>query len=222
MKIKKGFITMTTIAIVGALTFNTYAFREISNGVDISLYDVSNTFFSIRENMKVYSDEGVENLNRVFTITDAGRFENRADVVKISKLYWGEGIDLSEMYQNGYNTLVLEIQMEVNELDDGYQYIFIYDDLERDSWLAGGKFEHGSGYLKSEKTIYYFYIELNISDITNNDFVIRYDASGKNDDDWQCNNVFGQIGFSTETRSESSIWMTSKENAQLCKLEKKK
>ncbi|MCR5705569.1 MAG: ABC transporter ATP-binding protein [Acholeplasmatales bacterium] len=47
-----------------------------------------------------------------------------------------------------------------------------------------------------------------ISNITNDDFVIRYDASGKNNDDWANNNVRYQLGFSKEERKTSNIWYT--------------
>lgn len=182
--------------------------RELGNdGVTITLTDGTNEWKRIRDSYYVVSDEGSYFVNTTKIITDDGRFNNRADVVRIQKMY-NNTFDFDTLKSDGYKTIVILLRLEAWEIDDGLQYIFIYDDLEDDSWLHGGKFNHNPAKADNTHVTYTFYIELDISSITNDDFVIRYDASGKNNDDWANNNVRYQLGFSKEERKTSNIWYT--------------
>ncbi len=103
-------------------------------------------------------------------------------------------------------TMGFELTFTAAEIDDGYQYIYFYDDTSKTTYLTGARFEHGSGKKKREELEYIFYCEIPLANIKNEDFVIRYDASGKNDDDWIIKNVSIQVGFSKELMKTSNIW----------------
>lgn len=184
-----------------------FAFNELgTSSVNITYTDGTNDYKSIRVDYYITSND-----NKIFVsgeeiITDAGRFNNHADVVKISKRY---DFDLNELYNEGYRTAAIEIRMDLKEIDDGYQHIFIYDNLNSAKLLLGATFEHGSGFRNDTLAKYYFYLELNLLDILDGDFTVHYDASGKGNDDWQNNNVEYQLGFSKEWRKTDYIWITN-------------
>lgn len=139
-------------------------------------------------------------------ITDDGRFNNIYDTVNFNYLYNG-GYDLEELKSDGYMTLVIEITAEVYEINDGYQYIFLYDDTTSNTYLRGSRFEHYPGQKSSTTKEYTFYFEVSLYNIQDNDFVIRYGASGNYDDDWSISNVRIQIGASYEAVKTSCGWM---------------
>lgn len=118
------------------------------------------------------------------------------------------------MYSIGYRTLVVEIELEMKEVDKGYQHIFIYDDSSDTTWLTGCKYSLGGSTKVTAYTKVTFYCELNLANINNNDFVIRYDASGKNDDDWKNQNVKVYVGVSKETQKTQNMWELKWDNLE--------
>ncbi len=62
-----------------------------------------------------------------YKITDSGRFKQGYDSIRFNDLYDGQ-YDLDRLYSDGYRTLVVEIELEMKEVDKGYQHIFVYDD----------------------------------------------------------------------------------------------
>ncbi len=138
-------------------------------------------------------------------VTDDGRQYHSCDLIPISKDF-----NVVDLARAGYTALKLDICMDVKEVDDGFQYVFFYSDtslpkdflsledyyekyvlgeIEGDSSLITmWRFDHGVGvkdtnWYTEEKTVY-----LPIGRLTK-DIYLRYDASGKNDDDWINKNV---------------------------------
>ena len=179
---------------------STYAFNEIPGyGVDVDLALDMFNYYPIRE-----AEE---------TITDDGRFENIYDTVDFNYLYNGM-YDLEELKREGYMTSVVEITVTVKEIDDGYQYIFLYDDTTPNTYLRGSRFEHGKGEKNKMPKEYTFYFEVSTYNIIDNNFVIRYGASGSGDDDWVISNVFVQIGFSKNVVKTSKGWLLQWNNPE--------
>ena len=177
-----------------------YAFIEVPGcGVDITLALDSYTQKTIRQAEQ--------------SIDDSGRMGNPYDTVDFNILYNGQ-YNLDDLKNQGYVTIAIEITMEAKEVDDGYQYIFIYDDTQTNTWLAGGRFEIGPDKKQTSYSEFTFYVELELLNIMDNDFIIRYGASGNFDDDWKNKNVSVQIGFSKEFRQYANVWQLAWDNAE--------
>jgi hypothetical protein len=121
-------------------------------------------------------------------VTDSGQFNQRIDVVDFGVF----GINLEELKQNGYKTISFYIQLNVREIDDGYQHIFIYNSPNKsdDYLIASLRFEHSPGkkdgnwWVHKESELKFEGLPLN--KFMNNEFIIRYDASGDWwTDDWE-------------------------------------
>ncbi len=171
---------------------NVNAFQEIGDyGVDIT--------------MALDSFDAKEVRAAEYKISDSGRFNQNYDTIRIDDLYNG-GYDLDSLYSDGYRTLICEMELEMKEVDKGYQHIFIYDDDTSNTYLTGCKYSlGGSDKISSYQTVT-FYFELNLSNITDNDFVIRYGASGSFDDDWKNQNLSVYIGLSKEVQKTANMW----------------
>ena len=152
------------------------------------------------------------------TITDSGRVNQKYDYVDLNKY-----VSLSALAANGYSSVDITVTLDVKEVDDGFQYCFLYADgnvgsnayssslvgffdryilgqeATRDdpSFLAGYQFEHGPGKKNTSWATYNLKFTVSISDLIslgNGNLYIRYGASGKFDDNWQNRNV--KITFS--------------------------
>ena len=135
------------------------------------------------------------------TITDSGRKSQKMDV-----LFLSDYVDVKEAYNAGYTKLRVTVTLDVKEIDDGYQYIFLYSDTncksnslfdkivdefydpKDPSLLYEYKFEHDPGAKNTKWGSHSFTATLKMERLKD-DLYIRYGASGKNDDDWQNKNV---------------------------------
>lgn len=110
------------------------------------------------------------------------------------------------LYNSGYTKLKVTLTLDVREVDDGYQYIFLYynseckgnnffDKLvdvfydEDPSLLHFWKFEHYAGVLDPSWQTYTFTTSIAMNKIKD-DLYIRYGASGYESDNWQNKNVY--------------------------------
>ena len=59
--------------------------------------------------------------NEEFTITDAAKEDNKSDDISLSKF----NINYSSLIGAGFTNLYIYIEMDIKELDDGYQEIYI-------------------------------------------------------------------------------------------------
>lgn len=136
------------------------------------------------------------------TITDSGRASQKLDVVNLSNYY-----NISALKNSGFTYLTVSLSLDVKEVDDGYQYVFLYynssckgnsvwDKVEDfvvgsdddPSLLYTYKFEHGPGEKDTSWSTHSFTTTIPLDDITAN-LYIRYGASGKGDDNWINKNV---------------------------------
>lgn len=130
------------------------------------------------------------------TITDAGRFvHNIYDAIDFnSKSRYG----ISVLKNMGYSRMNITINLDMKEVDKGYQYIFIYNGSARDDTLLDEKKIELGGTNKQSTYInqtYTFDIPLDGLDLKNPYIVIRYGASGSNEDNWCNKNVKMGIRF---------------------------
>lgn len=140
------------------------------------------------------------------TITDSGRGKQQLDRVGISSNY-----NVTDLKRAGYTKITVALSADVCEIDDGYQYIFLYSNTKcasndissvmdfYDKYVFGEessdpsllymhKFEHAPGVADSSIQTVSFEVTLDLARLTD-DLYVRYGASGKNDDDWMNSNV---------------------------------
>ena len=118
-----------------------------------------------------------------YTITDSGRFNQRWDEVPIGMTWETPGYDALKAM--GFKYFVLQIELTAWEVNDGYQYIFIYDGESKNAnLLADQKFEISSS---SEKVLTFTFI-IDIEKLKDVDVIyVRYGASGNWSDTWHTN-----------------------------------
>ena len=119
-------------------------------------------------------------------ITDSGHFKQHFDVVSFDTY----GINLNTIKQQGYKTITFHIRLDVREIDDGYQHLFLFSSASQsnDYLLASRQFEHSPSkdttwWVHYENELYFR--DIAIDKFVNNQFIIRYDGSGKNNDTWE-------------------------------------
>lgn len=135
-----------------------------------------------------------------YTITDEGRYvHNLYDVVNL--LSFGE-FSSQVLSAQGYEKVDIYIQMHMRELDEGYQYICLYNDIGKsDSYKVCSDIMYeykGSSFGKEYTTspLEFSFLDISIDNFTSSEkIVIRYGASGRNDDDWQNKNLKVMLVF---------------------------
>lgn len=128
-------------------------------------------------------------------ITDDGRMKNPYD--KIS-LYTLCGYNVPELIKDDYKTVKITVTLDAKEINDGYQYLFLYKGSENNAELIQEiKFEHGSGYKDTNFKNYSFtFNKINLSSLSSSFLYIRYGASGNGEDDWVNKNIRVSAVFS--------------------------
>lgn len=142
------------------------------------------------------------------TIKDEGRRKQRIDEVDLYLDYDYEGLIFA-----GYKNFEVEVSLDVKELDDGYQHVLLYSDTncpntgtigyfitntvlgknkEDPSLLCWYPFEHCAGDKDSSWQTHKFTTNIAIEDLQDK-LYIRYDASGKFNDDWVNKNVIVKV-----------------------------
>ncbi len=134
------------------------------------------------------------------TIKDNGVLSNPYDEINFSDF----AIDLAAAKEQGYTSLTFYIRLNVKEVDDGYQYIYLYSSpVANNAYDCGvmttgsNRFEHKPGSKDANWGIHEFtFKNVDINRFTEASFVIRYNASGDGDDDWKRGT--GQIQISVK------------------------
>lgn len=118
-----------------------------------------------------------------YTITDEGRFTNSYDIINLYSIF---GESVSFLKQAGYTKVTITLEFYAYEINDGYQYFWIYDGTSSSSTsLYERQFEHTPESQDSNSKRYIFNdIEFDLDDIINNSVYLRYGASGTGDDTW--------------------------------------
>lgn len=190
-----GLVAVVTASVMAASS-KAYAQTYISGGVDITLD--TGVYAKVRED--------------VYEITDDGPFaqdSNEHDTITVSNC----GYSVSNLTNLGYQTLVLIFHLDIWEVNDGYQEIYLYT-LNNGTYtqlvtpITG--FEHGSGKKNTTQTEYEFYAEIPLSSIKNDRIYVYYSAHGWFEDNWKNTNFQYQICASTETQIYSSLcWVSN-------------
>jgi len=191
-----GLATLVTTSVMAANSLKAYAQTYISGGVDITL------------------DTGAPTTSRntVYEITDAGPLaqdSSEHDVITVSN----RGYSVSKLTSMGYQTLVLIFHLDIWEVDDGYQEIYLYT-LNNGTYTQLvtpiTSFEHGSGSKNTTQTEYEFYAEIPLSSIKNDKIYVFYSAHGWFADNWKNTNFQYQICASTESQKYSNLrWVSN-------------
>lgn len=142
-------------------------------------------------------EEVVRTEDSVFTIDDDGRFTNPMDVVYFST---HSGKTIAEWKALGYNDVKITITLNLKEIDDGYQYVFVY---RNDFSTSTGNYlfyqeniEHGVGEKDTDWADYTFTtITIDLDDFVDDKVIIRYGASGWWNDDWSNRNLRVSFDF---------------------------
>lgn len=133
-----------------------------------------------------------------YTINDSGRYShNKYDILNLNNVL---SESLLEYMLEGYTKVNISVKMDMKEIDKGYQYICLYNDtgLSDDYKVCPDiKYEYGSNDLKTNfETREFIFSNIDINNFINtNKIVIRYGASGSNDDDWQNRNIYIGVEF---------------------------
>lgn len=148
-----------------------------------------NTTLKISGNTPNYIQANAEiRLLNVYTIDDSGRFNNSFDIVNISSIC---GQTISSLISQGYKKLRVKISINICEVDDGYQYMWIYDGSGSSAnilWTQ--EIEHKVGEQDSNYRTYIFNDAIiDLDDIISNQIYMRYGASGSGNDTWKNKNL---------------------------------
>lgn len=148
-----------------------------------------NTTLKISGNTPDYIQANAEiRLLNVYTIDDSGRFNNSYDIVNISSIY---GQTISSLISQGYKKIRVKISIDICEVDDGYQYMWIYDGSGSSAnilWTQ--EIEHKVGEQDSNYRTYIFNDAIiDLSQINSNIIYMRYGASGSGSDTWKNKNL---------------------------------
>ena len=129
-------------------------------------------------------------------ITDSGIFSQHYDVVNLNDTY---DLKYNYMRANGYTMVDIYVQMEMREIDRGYQIISLYSSEKQDNTylIDSFEYEYEGNSLGDEYLIPVGFVRYNIPITTfessdPNDcykLVVRYSATGLLEDDWANRNI---------------------------------
>lgn len=135
------------------------------------------TLYARWEFNELFTREGSEK------ITDSGRFNQYRDRIDI---FSKTNYKTSDLKAQGYTSLTITITIDLWEIYDGYQHIWIYDEFnENAKQFFYQQIEHGPG--EKDTTVEHKILKaiINLDEISGNDFYIVYGASGSGADTWQ-------------------------------------
>lgn len=158
----------------------------------------------------IYSDFGIVHIREgQYTITDEKNyFYQQYDTINLLDK---TGYSRQDLLQMNIKTLILIFQLDVKEVNDGYQEFYVFSQTELGQIVHASylNFEHGSGYKNTSFKRYEFYCELNIENI-GNEFYLGYGAHGSSSDTWVNKNLEIQICISKEEQQKTELyWVTN-------------
>lgn len=124
-----------------------------------------------------------------FYITDAGAMRNSYDVVPI---YAYSDYTEGELVDADFTTMTVRLHLEFWQIDRGYQWFYLYRDETAGTMIRDINFECEYSDVPVWHTVEFK--DLRMKDFDKN-LIVRYDASGKNDDDWCNRNLTVEITF---------------------------
>ncbi len=137
--------------------------------------------------------------NTVFTITDDDIWEQSHDEISIKEL---TGYSAQELIDQDYTKITIKIDLRMWEVNNGYQYLFIYngtnDTYKCFDWK---EYEHGGQSKdKEKKYIDSIFLEIDLADLVIDDkLYVYYGANGIGSDNWS-NDSFTAKWYSAEQK----------------------
>lgn len=136
------------------------------------------------------------------SITDTGRANQKMDKVGIMNDF-----NVTDLIRAGYTSLTVKVNFSACEIDDGYQYVFVYkneqcvkpatssligivdkyilgEEEEDPSLLHTYQFDHGASAVNAEWAAYEFETTVSLNALEK-DLYLRYGASGNAADTWK-------------------------------------
>jgi hypothetical protein len=180
---------------VGEITFSEDFYKNLPKPTNqVPVLPPQNTF--------KWTDDWVTIRTGEYKITGSGRFNQDFDAINFEKFTIdGKKINLNTMRQEGYKTISFYIRLNVREVDDGYQYIFLFNSPIKDNkyLITTVRFEHTPGKYDGNWWVHYEsqlkFENISIDKFMNNEFVLRYGASGSGFDDWKNKDLKVQLLF---------------------------
>ncbi len=122
-----------------------------------------------------------------YTITDSGRFNQSYDQCYIPLSSYNDLVGIGMQY------LAITLKINMWEVNDGYQHIFLYDGSGSDANLLWScDIEHGS----TSAGVHTFQIYVPISQLQNVQYLyIRYGASGNFNDTWKNDKIYYEMMY---------------------------
>lgn len=136
-------------------------------------------------------------------VSDDGFFANDYDVVDLNYHF---DIKYNYMKAHGYTKMVLCLEMQMREINMGYQLVaFLYSEKQNMTYQIGETFSHeyeGTTFCDRYSGYVFFIIEeVPIETFENEDpddcykLVFRYSAEGAGEDDWANQRVYAQVVY---------------------------
>ena len=106
--------------------------------------------------------------------------------------------------KNRYAYFSIIINISVRDVDSGSKYIFVYNGIESSATLLDSQtINHTLGTTYKSYTI--TFTNITTSNITSDDLIIRYGASGSGENDWNNKNLSVSIVYATNVSRSYSI-----------------
>lgn len=126
------------------------------------------------------------------TITDSGVMKQHYDQLWVG---FSSGNLYSELKAIGINYLAITFKINMWEVDDGYQDIYIYNEHDT-AILWQTTIEHGGNKKYTTPGVHCFQIYIPIDSIKEYNFLkIRYSAHGKNADTWKNDRIYYELSY---------------------------
>lgn len=162
-----------------------YEMESAYNDIALTKYNSTRNYF---ESAQIFATEYEMIRTTSKLITDSGRFNQHYDKVDLGDA----NINFDVLKLMGYKYVNIDIIFDHKEVNDGYQYFFIFkSSLESNEHLIHTQqFEHVPG--SKDKTYITEEFNLNaisIDQFSGKTFIIRWGASGSFNDDWYNKNL---------------------------------
>lgn len=204
MIMKKFTRTLSVLMCMSLVLFFTAqipAYALVNNRYAAAMWDNS-PYHNAGDMIGVYldpvpADSGID--GTVHEVTDADHLSQSPYYIDIPSL------------PSGTTSFALIIQMDIREVDDGYQELYIYDGLNSNATQLADhiEFEHGPGKKDTTWYRYTFYTEILPNQIIGNKIYLRFGAHGTLGDKWQYKNITIRAYCGSPITSHRNVWSIS-------------
>lgn len=148
---------------------------------------------------ETYTDQNIYSRDTQYTIKDSGRFNQPLDRITTSDYTYS-----LMSIKNRYAYFSIIINISVRDVDSGSKYIFVYNGIESSATLLDSQtINHTLGTTYKSYTI--TFTNITTANITSDDLIIRYGASGSGENDWNNKNLSVSIVYATNVSRSYSI-----------------